>query len=74
MSEKFPTADQLKSELSRINSGKSFRRAIISTISALLVVAAIAVLLSTLFMPVLRVTGTSMEPTLLNDQLLVCNK
>lgn len=74
MSEKFPTADQLKSELSRINSGKSFRRAIISTISALLVVVAIAVLLSTLFMPVLRVTGTSMEPTLLNDQLLVCNK
>ena len=37
-------------------------------------VAAIAVLVSMLFLPVLRVTGTSMTPTLQNDELVVCRK
>lgn len=45
-----------------------------NTISSLLVVAAIAVLISMLFLPVLRVTGTSMTPTLMNDELVICSK
>ena len=45
-----------------------------STISSLLVVAAVAVLISMLFLPVLRVTGTSMTPTLMNDELVICGK
>ena len=40
----------------------------------MIVVAAIAVLVSMLFLPVLRVTGTSMTPTLQNDELVVCRK
>ena len=36
--------------------------------------AAIAVMISTMIMPVLRVTGTSMTPTLQNDQVIICNK
>ena len=53
---------------------RNFRKTIISTFSSLVVVAAVAVLISMLFLPVLRVTGASMTPTLQNDQLVICNK
>lgn len=70
----FPTAAQLTEELKRIRYRKGFRKMLRSTISSLLVVAAVAVLISMLFLPVLRVTGTSMTPTLMNDELVICGK
>lgn len=70
----FPTAAQLTEELKRIKYRKDFQKMLRSTISSLLVVAAIAVLISMLFLPVLRVTGTSMTPTLMNDELVICGK
>lgn len=70
----FPTAAQLTEELKRIRYRKGFRKMLWSTISSLLVVAAVAVLISMLFLPVLRVTGTSMTPTLMNDELVICGK
>lgn len=69
-----PTAKQLNSELKRINYRRNYAKTLYTTIASLLVVAAVAVLVSMLFLPVLRVTGTSMTPTLLNDELLICNK
>jgi signal peptidase I len=72
--ENLPTEQQFQKELNRINYKKEFRRVLYSTISSLLVVASIAVLISTLFLPVLRVTGTSMSPTLINDELVMCSK
>ena len=44
----------------------------LDTIGSLIVVAAIAVIVSTMLMPVMRVTGTSMTPTLRNDEMLLC--
>lgn len=70
----FPTAAQLTEELKQIRYQKDFRKMLRSTISSLLVVAAVAVLISMLFLPVLRVTGTSMTPTLMNDELVICGK
>ena len=70
----FPTAAQLTEELKRIRYRKGFRKMLWSTISSLLVVAAVAVLISMLFLPVLRVTGTSMTPTLMNVELVICGK
>ena len=70
----FPTAAQLTEELKRIRYRKGFRKMLRSTISSLLVVAVVAVLISMLFLPVLRVTGTSMTPTLMNDELVICGK
>lgn len=58
-----PTADQLRTELSR---ERRVRRALAvtrSTVYALVVVAAAAVLAATLFVPVFRIYGTSMNPT-----------
>jgi signal peptidase I len=70
----FPTASQLTAALKQRRYRQEFSRMLRSTISSLLVVAAIAVLISMLFLPVLRVTGSSMTPTLVNDELVICNK
>lgn len=69
-----PTTDQLLGEIKRLNRRKSIRHIINSTFSSLLVVGAIAVLISVMFLPVLRVTGTSMTPNLNNEELVVCKK
>lgn len=69
-----PTLSQLTTEVKRIRYQRNFRKTLVSTFSSLLVVAAIAVLISMLFLPVLRVTGSSMTPTLQNDQMVICNK
>ncbi len=69
-----PTAEQLDNEVKRIRRKMEYVRVLRSTISSLMVVAAIAVLISMLFLPVLRVTGTSMTPTLQNDELVICRK
>lgn len=67
-----PTSAQLKSELERINHKKEKRRMMNGILVALLAVAAAAVLISVLFMPVLKVTGSSMEPTLSDGQYALC--
>lgn len=69
-----PTAQQLSAELEREKYKINFRRTLLNTFSSLIVVAAVAVLISMLFLPVLRVTGSSMAPTMLNDELIICNK
>lgn len=69
-----PTEEQLDGELRRVRRKKEYVKVIRSTVSSLIVVAAIAVLVSLLFLPVLRVTGTSMTPTLQNDELVICRK
>lgn len=69
-----PEAALLENELKRVRHNKEYIRVIRSTVSSLVVVAAIAVLVSLLFLPVLRVTGTSMTPTLQNDELVICRK
>ena len=69
-----PTSEQFETELKRLRGKQSFAKAMWSTISSLIVVAAIAVIISTVLLPVLRVTGSSMSPTLQNDQLILCVK
>lgn len=72
--EDIPTAEQFNTELNRIKYRKDFIRVLKSTVSSLIVVAAIAVLVAMLLLPILRVTGSSMTPTLQNDELVVCSK
>lgn len=69
-----PTAEQLNSEVRQIKYRKDFKKILKSTVSSLIVVAAIAVLVAMLLLPVLRVTGSSMTPTLENDELVICSK
>lgn len=73
--EKFrPDIDQISRELNRRRSAKSFRKAVADILRVLLVIAAVAVLVSTMWIPVLRIYGTSMEPTLSNGEIVVTLK
>lgn len=69
-----PTVQQLKHELSRERRRTEYSRTMRSTIYILLVVAAVAVLIASLWLPFLQVTGTSMEPTLETGQVIVALK
>ncbi len=69
-----PTTEQFERELKRLRYRENFLKSLWSTVSGLIVAAALAVIISTMLMPVLRVTGTSMTPTLKNDEVLLCNK
>lgn len=69
--ESLPTSQQLEGELNRENLRHRYRHMVRSTISILVVVAAAAVLVSTILLPVLRVYGYSMEPTLTVGDIVV---
>ena len=71
---KLPSKAQIARERSNLEKKKAFRRVLGSTISVLLVVAAMAVLIATLFLPVLQISGTSMEPTLFHGDIVVLLK
>ena len=67
----FPKLEEIEGEIDRLNHKGRYRRALRSTIGTLVVVAALAVLIATLFLPVLRVTGTSMEPNLWAGDIII---
>ena len=65
-----PTTEQLEGELKRVRYKSRYRSVLRSTIYSLITVAAIAVLITTLWFPVLRVYGHSMTPTLQNGEII----
>ena len=69
-----PSREQIESELDKIKYRRKFRNTLFSTVSILIVVAAVAVLVSTIFFPVVQVAGDSMKPTLENGDILVLFK
>ena len=69
-----PAVDRLEAELRREKYRKRYRRVLRSTVYTLLVVAAVAVLIATLWLPVLQIYGTSMTPTLYDGDILVSLK
>ena len=68
---KIPSMQEISRERSRLQYQNRYRAVLRSTIYSLVVVAAAAVLLATLFFPVLQVSGTSMEPTLSDRDILL---
>ena len=69
-----PTVEQLESELRRERHRRSYRSTLLSTISALVIVAAIAVLVSMLALPVLQVVGESMTPSIYQGEIVIAPK
>lgn len=69
-----PSMEELEEERKRLRRGKQYKKVLGNTIAILLVVAATAVLIATLFLPVLQVSGTSMEPTLEDGDVIVLIK
>ena len=65
-----PTTEQLEGELKRVRYKSRYRSVLRSTIYSLITVAAIAVLIATLWLPVLQVYGNSMTPALQNGEII----
>ncbi len=69
-----PTSEQLEKEIEREKYNQKYKKVLRSTVSSLIVVAAIAVLIATLALPVLQIQGSSMEPTLNDEEIVVLIK
>ena len=70
----YPSLDQMEAEISRLKYRKRYSSALRGTLNSLAVVAALAILIATLWMPVLQITGISMDPTLVDGQFVVALK
>lgn len=70
----FPTVEQIEKEISREKYNQKYRKVLKSTVASLVVVAAIAVLIATLALPVLQIKGSSMEPTLNDEEIVILIK
>ena len=66
-----PTVEQLEAELKKEQYRHNYGRVLRSTAFSLLVVAAVAVLVAVLLLPVLQINGTSMTETLQDGDIVV---
>lgn len=69
-----PTIEQVQAEREKIKHRQAYHKALMGTIYSLIIVAALAVLVATLVLPVLEISGTSMEPTLCDQDIIVLVK
>lgn len=70
----YPTVAQLEHELKRVRYQSRYGRVLRSTVFSLVVVAAVAVLVAVLLLPVLQIYGHSMTPTLEDGDIVVSIK
>ena len=66
-----PSLDQLEAELQRSQHKRNYSRAVRRTVFSLVVVAAVAVLVAVLLLPVLQISGSSMTNTLQDGDIVV---
>ncbi len=64
--------EELEQELKSVKYKERYFKVMFNTVFVLITVSAIAILLSTLFFPVLRIYGNSMTPTYQDDDLVLC--
>ena len=69
-----PSLPEIQKERKRIRRKAYYRKALRGTGSVLIIVAAVAVLITTLFLPILQISGDSMSPTLDHDEIVVLLK
>ena len=66
-----PTIDLLEGELKRTRYNRRYRRTLRTTIFSLLLVAAVAVIIAVLLLPVLQISSGSMENTLVDGDMVI---
>lgn len=69
-----PTKQQVETERKRYRRRSAYNKALRGTVYVLTIVAAVAVLIATLVLPVLQIEGISMEPTLSNGDIVLLAK
>lgn len=65
-----PTAEELRQELNRVRYKRRYKTVLKSTLYSLITVAAVSVLIATLWLPVLQIYGSSMTPTMVNGDIV----
>lgn len=65
-----PSVGEVRAELKRVRYNHRYRVVLRSTIYTLITVAAVAVLVATLWLPVLQIYGNSMTPTLQDGEII----
>lgn len=65
-----PNVNELQTELKRVNHKSKYYSVMRSTVFTLITVAAVAILVATLWLPVLQIYGSSMTPTLYDGQIV----
>lgn len=73
-SDGIPDISQLEEELERERHKKRYGTTLKSTVFTLIVVSAVAVLIATIFFPVLKIYGNSMTPTLNEGEIIIALK
>lgn len=69
-----PETELLEAEVNRLKYRSRFANVFRSTLYSLIVVAAVAVLVATIWMPVLQIYGSSMQPTLAEGDIVISLK
>ena len=69
-----PSLKEIQVERKRIRRDMYYWQALRGTVAVLVVVAAIAVLITTLFLPILQISGDSMSPTLEHNEIVILVK
>ena len=69
-----PSLKEIQTERKRIRRGSLYWQALRGTIAVLVGVAAVAALVTTLFLPILQISGDSMSPTLEHDEIVILIK
>ena len=69
-----PPTEEIRAAYERVSYAERLRKSIQSTTNTLIVVAAVAILVAMLFLPVLRIYGQSMNNTLVSGELVVSLK
>lgn len=70
----FPSTETVRKELKRVRYRHSFSSVLKSTVYALITVAAVAVLVAVLLLPVLQIYGNSMQPSISEGSIVLSLK
>ncbi len=69
-----PSSAEFEKELKRAEYNRRYKKTLLSTLSILITAAAVAILVATLWLPVLQIYGASMSPTLNEGEIVLSVK
>lgn len=69
-----PASEQIRQEIRRVDTRRRFGNVMRNTLAVLLSIAAIAVLVATFLMPVFRIYGSAMSPTVSENEIVIALK
>ena len=69
-----PTREEIENEILREKYKDKYKQTLKSAVLSLVAITAVAILIATLFFPILEISGSSMEPTINDEEIVVLLK